>query len=193
MSTSLSYRDGGQNYLPAYYLAYALDDEGAAGRVVEPGRRDFLVFGRVVPALERRFVRRERLRRNRRDDAAGGGVFPPVLAALARRQEQYGYALGRIVSMPASLGYDHEVAGPKVAQRLALRFAHRQTCRASENVEQLVAGRVQLPRRTALEAEKKTLTMSRIVVKKTQNEIVTYNIFNPSLNGPGAQFLCLSV
>src|SRR5215472_2052265 len=96
--------------------------------------------------------RRERLRRNRRDDAAGGGVLPPVLAALARRHEQHGYALGRIVSMPASLGYDHEVAGPKVAQRLALQFAQGQTCRASENVEQLVAGRVQLPRRTALEA-----------------------------------------
>src|SRR6516165_11602777 len=94
----------------------------------------------------------ERLRRNRRDDAAGGGVLPPVLVALARRHEQHGYALRRVVSMPASLGYDHEVAGPKVAQRLALRSTHRQTCRASQNVGQLVAGRVQLPRRTALEA-----------------------------------------
>src|SRR5215468_12628339 len=96
--------------------------------------------------------RRERLRRNRRDDAAGGGVLPPVLVALARRHEQHRYALRRVVSMPASLGYDHEVPGPKGAQRLALRSAHRQTCRASENVEQLVAGRVQLPGRTALEA-----------------------------------------
>ena len=34
-------------------LACAFDDEGAAGRVVEPARQDFLVFRRVVPALHR--------------------------------------------------------------------------------------------------------------------------------------------
>src|SRR5215472_8725275 len=91
MSTSPSYRDGGQHYLPAYYLAYALDDEGAAGRVVEPGRQDFLVFGRVVPALERRFVRRERLRRNRRDDAGGGAVAPVELERLYRACRLFAY------------------------------------------------------------------------------------------------------
>ena len=37
-------------------LAYALDDEGAAGRVVEPHGQDFLVFRRIVPALDRRGV-----------------------------------------------------------------------------------------------------------------------------------------
>ena len=37
-------------------LADALDDEGACGRVVEPGGEDFLVFGGIVPPLDRSFV-----------------------------------------------------------------------------------------------------------------------------------------
>src|SRR5438046_937449 len=37
-------------------LAYALDDKGPAGRVVEPAGQDFLVFRGIVPAPERRFV-----------------------------------------------------------------------------------------------------------------------------------------
>jgi hypothetical protein len=39
-----------------FALAHALDDEGAAGRIVEPHGQDFLVFGRIVPALHRRSV-----------------------------------------------------------------------------------------------------------------------------------------
>jgi hypothetical protein len=42
--------------LDALGLAHAFDDDGAAGRVVEPAWQDLLVFGRVVPALERRRV-----------------------------------------------------------------------------------------------------------------------------------------
>jgi hypothetical protein len=38
-------------------LAYALDDECASGRVVEPHGQDFLIFWRIVPALDRRGVR----------------------------------------------------------------------------------------------------------------------------------------
>jgi hypothetical protein len=37
-------------------LVYALDDEGASGRVVEAHAQDFLVFRRIVPALHRRNV-----------------------------------------------------------------------------------------------------------------------------------------
>jgi hypothetical protein len=37
-------------------LAYALDDEGASGRVVDPARQDLLVFGQTVPAFDRLFV-----------------------------------------------------------------------------------------------------------------------------------------
>src|SRR5215469_4767752 len=39
-----------------FFLTHALDDEGACGRVVEPGGQDFLVFGGMVPALERSSV-----------------------------------------------------------------------------------------------------------------------------------------
>ena len=38
-------------------LADALNNKGAARRVVDPAGQDFLVFGGIVPALERRFVR----------------------------------------------------------------------------------------------------------------------------------------
>jgi hypothetical protein len=38
------------------WLTPALDDEGAAGRIVEPARQDFLVFRGIVPALERRRI-----------------------------------------------------------------------------------------------------------------------------------------
>jgi hypothetical protein len=37
-------------------LAHALDDERAAGRVVESHGQDFLVFRRIVPALDRRDI-----------------------------------------------------------------------------------------------------------------------------------------
>jgi hypothetical protein len=39
-----------------FILAYALNDDGASGRVVEPAGEDFLIFRRVVPALARRCV-----------------------------------------------------------------------------------------------------------------------------------------
>src|ERR1700732_840156 len=39
-----------------FALAHALNDEGASGRVVEPHGQDFLVFGRIVPALDRLLV-----------------------------------------------------------------------------------------------------------------------------------------
>src|SRR5689334_17712170 len=38
------------------WLACALDDEGAGGRVIETAGQDFLVFGGIVPAPERRLV-----------------------------------------------------------------------------------------------------------------------------------------
>ena len=34
-------------------VSYALDDKGARGRIIEAARQDFLVFGGIVPALER--------------------------------------------------------------------------------------------------------------------------------------------
>src|SRR6516164_10301626 len=120
---------GGQVFLSTRPTPRASRTRPPALLLLHTPEMDFTkLFSRSSFCFERPFTGgRERLRRNRRDDAAGGGVLPPVLVALARRHVQHGYALGRIVSMPASLGYDDEVAGPKVAQHLALRSAHRQT------------------------------------------------------------------
>src|SRR6516162_6446095 len=103
------------SYLQGYVLAHALDNEGTAGRIVEASGQDFLVFGGIVPALERRFVSEFK-----NDDAFGlrpafdqfGGSCPrqeaaAILLDRGADRRPVGLHRGRV----GDLQFDDEIGG----------------------------------------------------------------------------------
>jgi hypothetical protein len=89
-----------------YRLAYAFDNEGAAGRVVEPARQYFLIFGRIVPALHRRRVREfeddDPFGRRSAFDEFGGAAAGQEAAAILRNRGGDRRPVGRSQSRSAA-------------------------------------------------------------------------------------------
>ena len=94
-------------------LAYALDDEGATGRVGEPHRQDFLVFRRIVPALHRfrvgEFEDDDPFRVRSAFDQFSGATAGQEAAAILRKRGVDRRAIGREPCLVCDLVFGDEL------------------------------------------------------------------------------------
>src|SRR5262249_53142603 len=86
----------------------------------------------------------------------GFGIDPRVAATLAGGHVQHRHAFGGLVSVPAALRDDHEIAGAQRSDQLFARLANCQSGAARKHMQELIVPRVKLPRRPPDEARDAT-------------------------------------
>src|SRR5215472_13706014 len=86
----------------------------------------------------------------------GFGIDPRVAATLAGGHVQHRHAFGRLISVPAALRDDHEIASAQRSDQLFAVLTDCQLGAARKHMQELIVARVKLPRRPPDEARDAT-------------------------------------